>query len=264
MKGTDLRFFDANCMIGRQAKPQPGTFFEVEKLLEEMDYYGIEETLLFHSSSRWYHPVAGNKKLLEEIKGEKRLRACWVLLPSHTKEMPKPDLLIREMLSKGVKAVRLFPNQHLFSLSPWSVGDLFKALEEHRIPTFLDFGSGFSEIVLPFSDATEWETIYNLCQSYPSLPIILVQISFRTNRKFYPLLKECSNLYLELSGCSWSYREIEAVSREIGAGRLLFGTKLPFYNPGLALATLTYARVSEKEKKLIAGDNLRQLLKKVK
>ena len=42
-------------------------------LLKEMDFYGIDEAVVFHSRQREDSPVVGNKILFDEIEGVERL-----------------------------------------------------------------------------------------------------------------------------------------------------------------------------------------------
>ena len=45
-----------------------------------------------------------------------RLQGCFVLLPPSTKEMSSLDDYLKNMLSKGVGTVRIFPKSHRFSI----------------------------------------------------------------------------------------------------------------------------------------------------
>jgi predicted TIM-barrel fold metal-dependent hydrolase len=66
-------------------------------------------------------------------------------------------------------------------------------------------------------------------------------------------------LYVEISGYQ-GYQAIEAVVGRFGPERLLFGTNIPTFSPGGAIAAVTYADISDDAKSLIAGGNLRRLL----
>jgi len=57
------------------------------------------------------------------------------------------------------------------------------------------------------------------------------------------------------------HREVENVCARFGADRLVFGTGLPFRDPGAAISRITYAQISDHEKTLIAGETLRRLAK---
>jgi len=221
----------------------------VDELLEVMDYFDIAEALVYHSLSKDYGPAFGNARLLEEISGTDRLHAMWVVAPSHTGELPDEDELVAQMLARNVKAARVFPgtDQHNFSLKPWSCGTLLGALQSRRVPLFIDF------------DQTDCHTLFELCGTHDKLPIVLTGVGYRSNRLLYPLLKRFDNLHVELSSY-YGHRGIEMLVERFGAGRLLFGTGLPFFSPGSAIGMLNYGRVTESDKRLIAGENLRALL----
>ncbi len=253
-----IHLFDANCLVGRYKRFHAGSFYSTERLLEEMDYYGIEEALVLHALSREHHPAAGNSRVLEDLHGSSRLHPAWSLLPSRSGEMPKPESLIDDMARNDVRAVWIFPSEYFFSLSDWCMGDTFGALEGNRIPTFISFDSQFNDFGW---DKTDWDAIDHICSTYPNLPVILSEARFRTsNRLLYHLMDRNDNLHMELSGY-WLYRGIEFLSREFGPERLLFGTRLPVRDPACAITMLTYAEMGEREKQLIGGDNLRRLMR---
>lgn len=247
---TKLPFFDCNCMIGRYSVPRLGNFFTTDRLLEEMDFFGIEEALVYHALAKEYAPGVGNEKLLEEIKGNKRMHSCWVLLPPSTEELSRPEELIETMLSKGIRAVRLFPKIQNFSLDEWSWGEFWTLLEKHKM------------IVLIGLDQTSWKELNDIGARYPRIPIILTEVNYGINRNLYPLLEKFNNLFIEISGYQ-VHRGIETICKRFGAKHLIFGSRMPFYTPGSTLMMLTHAKISEAEKSLIANGNLRRLLKEV-
>jgi predicted TIM-barrel fold metal-dependent hydrolase len=106
------------------------------------------------------------------------------------------------------------------------------------------------------------ENIVELCQSYPNLPVVIIRFNYENTRLAFRLLNRFPNLLLEISYYS-TPRGIELLTRAFGAKRLLFGTGMPAINPGVALTLVRYANISDDEKRMIAGDNLRQLLKDV-
>ncbi|MEM2936225.1 MAG: amidohydrolase family protein [Candidatus Bathyarchaeia archaeon] len=250
----DLAFFDCNCMVGRWSTLQPGSFYSVEGLLEEMSYCGIGEALVFHSLARSYSPAFGNERLLEEIRGKNQLHGCWVLLPHHTGEVPEPETMVESMLSKGVKAARLFPKEHRYSLSEWVLGGLLPVLEEHRIPLLLDFGN------VHWSDSfTDWNAVAELCSKHPKLPVILMREGLAASRNLYPLLERFENLHLDTS-YYFVHRGVEEICEKFGAKHLVFGSGMPTYSAGPPMMVITYSSISQREKGLIAGENLRRLL----
>ncbi|MCD6336137.1 MAG: amidohydrolase family protein, partial [Candidatus Latescibacteria bacterium] len=246
----ECSFFDCHCMIGRRTEHEPGEIWRVDQLLTDMAYFGIARTLVFHALAKEYAPSVGNERLLEEIEGRESLYGCWVALPPHTGEMEKPEAFVQAMIRAGVGAVRVFPKLHAFSLDEWCCGPLWKELEARRVPVLID------------KDQVEWSEVWKLCKAHPNLPVILTGVGYREDRNIYPLFEACDQLYVEIS---WYgvHLGIEAICRRFGAGRLLFGTRMPFFTPGTALTAVRYAQISSEEKRRIAGETLRRLLEDV-
>ncbi len=242
-----LNFFDCNCSIGMRGVVHPGSFYTVEELERKMKHYGIGKALVYHSMAKEYNPVVGNKLLLEEIKAHPSLYPVWVVMHHHTQEFPGPDELIRDMRNHGIKAVRMFPGQweQNFSVAQWNCGELFAALEEYRVPVMIGL------------DSIGWNGFYELLGSYPQLNILMTEADYRIDRNLYAMLEKFDNLFIEIMGYK-VHSGIEEICKRFGAHRLIFGSGMPVFS-GAAVCMVTYARISEEEKKLIAGENLEKL-----
>lgn len=244
-----LKFFDCNCTIGRFAVPQPGSFYTTSDLIVEMDYVGIDQALVYHTLAREYSPSDGNSRLMHEIAGCERLTPCWVVMPHYTGEFPEPAQLIPMLVSQGVKAVRIFPAStlHNWSVQEWSAKPLFSELANLHIPLFIGF------------DQISWDDIFMLGKTYPDLPIVVTEVRYEETRKFYPLLEQLQNLHIDLS---WTIVHLgleDAVGR-FGSTRFLFGSRMPIFSAGPAICFIQYADISDEDKAMIAGNNLRRLL----
>lgn len=68
------------------------------------------------------------------------------------------------------------------------------------------------------------------------------------------------NILAETSGFDPTAGFIEMAVRELGAGRIVFGSHLPSRSLGTELSKVVAARISERDKKLILGANYRALL----
>jgi len=152
----------------------------------------------------------------------------------------------------GVRGVRVYPSRthHSFSLADWCSGELLAALDAARVPLILD-----TEIV-------SWEEVWSLLKSYPRLPLIMANCSYRHNRYLYPLLEKFLNLFVETSRFMGG-GAIEDVVKHFGARPLLFGTNLPQYTGTAGIALIAYADIEDKEKDAIAGGNLRRLIEEM-
>ncbi|PYV10359.1 MAG: hypothetical protein DMG07_21265 [Acidobacteria bacterium] len=230
------------------------SFRTAAALLGEMDRVGIAEALVYASQARMSHPADGNAMLLEAIAGERRLHPCWVMLPPGTGEQPQPDELVRTMRAHGVRAARMFPEEHSYPVVERSLRPLLEALGRESIPLILDVGRvSWNEIKL------DWREIFAIAEAHPDLPLILVREGGSTARVLWSAWGALPNIHLETSYLQEALVVEEIVGR-FGPGRLLFGTAMPQYDAGGPLGLLAAARVPDAARAAIAGDNLRRLL----
>jgi len=241
-----MYLFDANCAVG--AWPTDRVAYEtVDQLLAEMARLGIARALVSHTLARHYDPVQGNRMLMEALAGRERLDPCWTLLPSSCGEMGSIDGLMRDMADQGVRAVRLYPRSHSYSLDDWQCGDLFRALSERRYVVLMDI------------DEAGWSDIDRICGAYPSLSLVVTQTGYRHLRFLFALMMRHANLYCDLSNFS-TYLGVEEMIARFGSRRLLFGTGLPQSDPGGPIARVFYTQATEADLAAMAHGNLEWLL----
>src|SRR5262245_28844633 len=134
---SPLRFFDCNCALGPYRTRVFRFARTADELIEEMDFGNIEQALVYHTAMRFDHPAVGNECLIRAIRGHFRLLPTWALLPSRTGEQPALGTLVGEMQREGVRALRLFPDEHRYFLDEATWGDQMTVFMERRIPLFI-------------------------------------------------------------------------------------------------------------------------------
>ncbi|MDH7602848.1 MAG: amidohydrolase family protein [Armatimonadota bacterium] len=242
-----LDFFDCNAQIGRFGAPEKEHYFEPEELTSRLGECGIQRALVFHALAKELHPAEGNRALSEAIRGKPELVACWVAMPHHTGEMPPPSEFVREMKLAGACAVRLFPAYHNYQLADWCIGEMLDEFEARGVPVFIEAGQ------------TNYDQLAGVLRSHPKLRLVVMQTSYRCDRQIYPLFEKYEHFKVETS----SYLAaggIEAICKRFGAERLVFGTGAPYTEPGAAVASITFADISDEAKQAIASGNLERLL----
>jgi len=243
-----MLIIDANVMIGRWPMRNL-KFCLVDDLIQQMDYHGIDQAIVFSATSVKHNPVEGNIELKKLISTHlDRIIPCWVILP--TWELETGRKLIDDLKSNKAKVVRVFPKEHNFVLDNWACGNLFKDLESVRIPLLLD-GSTVSPT-----------QIYSICKDYPELSVILTKSEYTLNRSLYILFDLCPNFYLEIS-TYFIYCGLEDIVNRFGASRLIFGSRMPFQEPGAALTMVKLADISSSEREMILGRNMERLIEGV-
>jgi predicted TIM-barrel fold metal-dependent hydrolase len=252
-----LRPFDSCVSLGRVVRDGvPESFPGADELLATMDRYCIAEALVHDHHARLIHPREhGNRRLLEEIRGQPRLHPCWVIEPPKKPGRDAARALVEEMLAAGVRAVRL-PMKALPPL-PWVWEDLAAELEEHRVPSFLDFGEAGTLGAMSDSDV---QGVYEIARAHPELPVTLSGVfgGLGVHPAVVPMIRRLANVHLDTAGILEYWRE---VARDVGPERVLFFTGAPFVDPGIYVSNVQYARgLDEPAKRLVSGDNLRALL----
>ena len=258
-KSVNWNFFDARATVGRHVRLQEGQPHTADDLLAEMDHYGIAEALVVDSLSREHHPAAGNRRVLEVTADRPRLHPAWAALPSGTDEQPAPEAMLRQMREHRVGAVMLFTGQYRIRLSDWCIDDLLEPMAEAGVPLFLcpdEIGPTLSG-----QDVTDWDAVVALCRRWPTLPVVVTEFRIRqSQRTVYRALDACRNLRIELSGY-WLHHGVEYITKRWGSERLVFGSAWPRLGPHMTLTTLACADIDDADKRKIAGDNLRELIR---
>jgi len=259
----DLALFDTCVTLGRVCTPGVPEFLTAENVLGVMDKYDIAEALVHSSEARIVWPrLRGNERLLKDIEGQPRLHPVWVLTPPEKSDPAGCRKVVDDMLTAGVRAARLrmgiVPPLH------WVWQDLCEALEEHRVPCLLDFAKPLTSSTACVPSGWEIDGVREIALAHPDLPIILSHASggLGLNAATLPLMHRVPNLVIDVTAIVDYWRR---VAREIGPERVVFASGMPFYAPGILVSNVQYALdLSDEQKRMICGDNVRRLLEAVR
>ena len=255
------RFFDACAVVGRGIHRPADWPTSAGELLADMDHHGVAEALVVDCLARENHPADGNARILEICRNEPRLHPGWAALPTGPEdEQPPPGAFLEALRRYRVGAVYLYPRQYRFELSDWCVDHLLEPLASAGVPIFVNYDAHDDPGRFGW-DRTDLNAVVSLCRRWPELPVIVSESRIRrSNRMLYRALDVCPNLRIELSGY-WLYRGIEFITRRCGAERLLFGSNWPTMGYHTTVAGLTMAEIETDDKEMIAGGNLRRLVR---
>ena len=262
----NLRLFDSCVTLGRGVRAGTPENLTPDNIYAVMDQHDIAEAMVHEWEARVVLPRSrGNRRLLEEIRGLDRLHPVWALEPPMKPDPEEARAMVEEMLDAGVRAARL-----MMGVAPpllWMWGDLLSALEEHRVPCFLDFAA--SNYSPPYGashatpDAMTMDKLRDCCLAHPQLPMILSHVSGGLGLSYptLPLIYRTPNLHLDITSIVDYWRN---VAREAGPERVFLATGMPFYDPSILVPNVQYdPHLSPEAKRGICGDNLRKLLEAV-
>lgn len=246
MTARPQRLIDVNASIG----PWPhGNAPELDaaSLVARMDRLGIEQALVHHSTAWLYDPSTGNRRLLREIEGEPRLSPCFVVGPLETEEYGDPAGFAMALAAVGVRAVRVYPRDHGWTLAGDESQLLFRTVADAGLPVFVDLSQ------------TDWRSVSALAAREPELRIVICSVGYRELRVLLPLLDLHPHLACDLSYFS-AHRGVEVIVRTFGAGRLLFATGMPGCEAAGGVACLAWADLDDESRGAIGAGNAERLL----
>lgn len=250
-----IEFFDANCWLGNPVNDSVGRIpATVKEILDAMDYYGINNAVIASSVSVHGNVDYGNRIVMDAIRGNERLYGAGALLPEHTGELGNLEKYVSYLRKNKIVLIRLFPKIHNFTLSDSCAGSMLKILHKMRIPLAI------------WHTQTTWDEIDKICGKYADLPVIVEGVGrklFYDNRIFYPLLKKHANLHLETHNIT-NYLGMDDIVKNFGVKKLVFGTCVPKNDYESAIMPVVYGEFSAKDKKLIAGENIKLLIENEK
>jgi len=225
--------------------------------LEEMDYYGIEEALVYHARQRDDSPVVGNEILLNEIDGFDRLHGTFAILPPQTGELGSLEDFLGKMKAKDVRALRAFPAEHKYLMTRSALAILYDLMVERNMPLFISVNESCGGI-------SGWYLIEKILSDAPDLTLVVTEHgSWGHDRFFRPLIEKYENLHIDTSRYELD-GGISDFCGKYGAERLLFGTGFPAWNPGGSILTLAQADITTKEREMISSGNLERILRRVR
>jgi predicted TIM-barrel fold metal-dependent hydrolase len=146
-----------------------------------------------------------------------------------------------------IRAVTMYPETQSYSPAEWCCGEVYDALEKAGVLLILE------------APEISYDAVAAVLEKHPKLNILYTYTHYGQTRYCYALLRRFPNLYLDTAHVR-SHFAIEDMCRRYGANRILFGAGMPEYSPAVAVTLLTYAKISDDEKRMIARGNLERLL----
>jgi predicted TIM-barrel fold metal-dependent hydrolase len=243
---SSVPLFDANCAMGPIPWGEPG-LPDATAVVRHLDRFGLDRALVSHTSAWRHDPMAGNQEIVEQARGDSRIRPCWVALPGTCGEVPPAAEYARQAQSLGVAALRAYPDEHGFDVDGADFRPYLEAAAEAVLP-----------VLLP-ADGTPWAAVDAVLERHPSLIVILTDVGYRTLRRTAGLLGRYDGLRIELSGLT-SHEGFEWICEQFGADRVVFGTGAPLRDAGEAVTRLFWSGLTDRDVQRVAADNLRVLL----
>lgn len=256
-----LAFLDFAVSFGRPPVPSIGVWVDKPQLLSELRRNNITQSAPYHILSNTHDAEYGNNLLMAQL-GEDtpEMIPTWVVVPSEEAMDCAPKAYVDKMEVAGAKAVRLFPSSvgnpakaTRYAFTTWFYGDYLAEFERRGMPVAVEFSPNRR-------DEPDWPKLYEVAKTFPKLPIVLADGFQRTTWTLIKLLRECPNLYVQTSGLDVQ-RQLEYMVGQVGAAHFIAGSKFPVSSIGTMVGQILFSNLTFAQKKMIAGDNARRIMR---
>ena len=247
----NIEFLDCNMSYGPDASTELSVCADFAELKRQMNRSGVAGGLVFKALQE---PVQANATLAEDIKGEDDLtKGVWSLLPSCTGEIPPPYELPLVMKQNNIAALTINPQENRFMPRKLAIGDYMEMARERKIPVLLNTSRGLT-----------MEQADDIMRDFPDLTVILAYNNrWPNDRMIRPFVESYLNLHLDITYVMTN-EGIKDMLLRYPAEKILFGSGFPMSYMGAHILEIKHAEISEDAKCLIAGGNLKRLLREVR
>ena len=250
MKRVD-HFFDINAMIGSWNKYKLH-YSEAAVLAEYMKQFNITGAAVSEFDELHW----GNEKLFQQIAPYPEMKPCpdvCLMMDAETGYDSLGDYLDMLRAEHDVKMVRVRPLHTGCSITNSMYQPLLNYLAEHKMPMLIDLEQMKEQL----------DDVDRLCAANPELRVIVLHQTHERSRGVYALLKQYQNLYFETSFMS-DQEELEQVVEYAGSRGLVWGSRMPFFEPGRMVARMTYSQLPTADLQAICFGNAERLLDEVR
>jgi len=163
---------------------------------------------------------------------------------------------VAQCIAEGFRALRLYPAHHFYSARDRAILDpILERAAAASLPVYWT-GCPAPGGILPQTPLDGLET---LAQAHPTVPFILSAYNYRDYYRITWLMRETSNVYLEIS-CYHGVEGVREFTQTFGADRVLLGTGYGIQYAGIGVGKVKTADIGEAARALVGRENARRLL----
>ncbi|RLF16952.1 MAG: hypothetical protein DRJ66_02030 [Thermoprotei archaeon] len=157
--------------------------------------------------------------------------------------------LLEAVEQYGVKGLKLHATEG------FPTREIMNILLDHGLP-----------LIIHTDDSKGPFQLVPLIRAYPDVTIIIAHLGSYIFNYYHQLqaiylASRYDNVYLDTSVGSSLHRNLVRAIEEAGAEKILFGSDAPEFHPAVERRKIEILDISDKEKRMILGENIRRILK---
>lgn len=228
-----------------------------EAVIKMMDQFGTEKACVASADAILYRDChQGNKKLREETTSyQERFLLYATINPSY----PGWKRDLEQCIHWGFKAIRLYPNYHNYDIDDPEMEHLMVMAEKYGLPVSIPcrVEDRRQQHWLDRVEDIPFTSILEQAEKFPAVRIIVLEsvLPYAKGEDIWGRIRN-TGLVFELSRMTACLdKNLQVLTEELGAERVLLGTGFPFKTPSAAFLKLQALQLGEGDKSLIAGQN---------
>lgn len=239
---------DGHCHLGPHAGfYQPNN--AATDLVRTMDRIGIDQACVFSTLAITTDMRRGNDLSLAAAKSfPDRLLAYVVPDPNRPDQVPGE---LQRCFEAGARGIKFHTQLHGYPFDGAAYQAAFAFADAHRLP-LISHGVGSPE------------TLRRIARAYPNAHFIVAHAGAggagRAGDSLLAVAGEVPNVYLDLASSTAPFGAFAGVVQRVGAGKLLYGSDVPWMCFTHQIGRVLLAPIPEEDKRRILGSNLAVLL----
>ncbi len=257
-QSRNWRIWDLHCHLNGFDGDTPSA--KAAEILRFADRMGVERLCVFMGYPFSYNPVpddlrAQNNQVLEALRvGRERMLGFAYLNPNHLDfSLAELDRCVRDGPMVGVK---------LWVAKRASARELDDIVERASALKAAIFQHAWFKVGGNLAGESTPLDVAELARRHPSAKIICGHTGGEWESGIRAV-RGLSNVMVDTAGSDPTSGFVEMAVREVGAKRILYGSDIGGRSFGSQLAKVMGADLTDDERALICGDNLRRLLKPI-
>ncbi|RKY65221.1 MAG: hypothetical protein DRQ08_06210 [Candidatus Latescibacterota bacterium] len=216
----------------------------LEVLLKVMEEHGVDRFLSLSTTGIFYDYEEGNEETLRAAERNPELVPVATVDP---RKYSGGKGLVRKLSEEGFKALRFFPDLQAWPFTYEPFLELLREAEEVGMPVMTS-APGLGRIT-ELARATDGHGV----------PVVVTGVNYNQFSEAIAVMRSRDNFYITTSLLD-TPDAYEAFVREVGAGRLMFGSYSPLHYFSSSFLALEKAELGDEDRRLILRENAERLL----
>lgn len=249
---TGLDIIDAHNHLGIYFNLTVYRGGNAESMIERMDTVGIRKITVTPHIAVGPDMHRGNDEAEDAVtRFPDRVMGYVTIKPCGEEEMEQE--LFRRFAHPGFVGIKLHPGLHGVNVANDSYRPAMEYADKHSLPVLIHTWS--------HADVAD---LSKLAAEYRSANFIIAHMGGAPDVLEHAIdtLIAHDNVFGDTALSYAPHRSVEHIVRRAGAGKLLFGTDMPFYDPVFTLARVLSADIHESEIEKIVGGNFKTICPK--